>query len=498
MKKIDPDKLGEQLSAYLDDELNEAERSAVETLLRQDREARTELEKLRQTASLIGGLPRHAAPARLAAEVMARIERRQLLGEEQATPAATTRSPGGFRTLLLTAAMIAIALTVGFWGLSHSGRGARDVALVDAGQRSRQPLDAAFEAAAGEPSANTAMNAPASVAGGRREAATGVAPATVAHDDIREVFGRSAALDADVVPAPQPVLGGTAEAFQPAEVPALLSEADSAAAAMSPAGERFDGEKMTAPLSTEAKTTYHEPTQAGRQRRRGRRAGRRETSAPAGILFTLEVACTGSVDFDRCKQVLTRFLPPRERSANAVQNIFSDARKRGSESISVNQDAVAERRRTQESTPHPSSPSGAAGSAVRIEELLVQVPRSQLPALLALLETGSPQAQEVTLSVGQLVTARGWPQSRQLVAMVSSSKTRDPASSSPHQGPVTALNRLQKSTPDPFVPLDRMLKSAGIPLRDADNTDDTLITVRVRLTAPAPPPPGEPGRLAPR
>ena len=88
MTRIDPDKLGEYLSGYLDGELDEAERVAVEELLGVDSAARDELEKLRETASLVGELPRHRAPATLASEVMTRIERRQLPEDEPLPSAA--------------------------------------------------------------------------------------------------------------------------------------------------------------------------------------------------------------------------------------------------------------------------------------------------------------------------------------------------------------------------------------------------------------------------
>ncbi|MHC4066008.1 MAG: anti-sigma factor family protein, partial [Planctomycetota bacterium] len=65
MASIDRDKLGEYLSAYLDGELGEPERAALERLLARNRQARTQLEELRQTVELVRGLPRRAAPASL-------------------------------------------------------------------------------------------------------------------------------------------------------------------------------------------------------------------------------------------------------------------------------------------------------------------------------------------------------------------------------------------------------------------------------------------------
>ncbi|MDX2078999.1 MAG: hypothetical protein SFZ02_21380, partial [bacterium] len=52
----------ELLSAYLDNMLNEVERSALEIRLAQNEALRTELEALRATVALIKGLPTLKAP----------------------------------------------------------------------------------------------------------------------------------------------------------------------------------------------------------------------------------------------------------------------------------------------------------------------------------------------------------------------------------------------------------------------------------------------------
>ncbi|HUT37551.1 MAG TPA: zf-HC2 domain-containing protein [Planctomycetota bacterium] len=63
------DEVGTQLSAYLDGELGEAERRAVEAALSADAALRAELDQLRRTAELVRALPRRAAPAGLAPRV---------------------------------------------------------------------------------------------------------------------------------------------------------------------------------------------------------------------------------------------------------------------------------------------------------------------------------------------------------------------------------------------------------------------------------------------
>lgn len=63
-----------QLSAYLDDELDGATRRAVDEALAAHPELRAELEALRRTSGLVRGLPRHRAPDDLADRVMARVQ----------------------------------------------------------------------------------------------------------------------------------------------------------------------------------------------------------------------------------------------------------------------------------------------------------------------------------------------------------------------------------------------------------------------------------------
>ncbi|MBM4033713.1 MAG: zf-HC2 domain-containing protein [Planctomycetes bacterium] len=69
------DEVRAQLSAYLDGELGEAERGAVESALAADAALRAELAQLRRTAELVRSLPRASAPAGLAPRVEAAIAR---------------------------------------------------------------------------------------------------------------------------------------------------------------------------------------------------------------------------------------------------------------------------------------------------------------------------------------------------------------------------------------------------------------------------------------
>lgn len=78
----------EQLTAYLDGELDAAQRAAVERLLERDAEARRVLSELRQAATAVAALPRVGAPAHLSDVLQARLEREALLGNRAVEPEA--------------------------------------------------------------------------------------------------------------------------------------------------------------------------------------------------------------------------------------------------------------------------------------------------------------------------------------------------------------------------------------------------------------------------
>ena len=111
MASIDRDKLGEYLSAYLDGELSDQERVALERLVARDPRVRTQLKELRETVELVRGLPQRAAPPSLLEDLTAAAEREQLLGDpsERALPRASWWRSA--RPLLSAAA--AVLITVG-------------------------------------------------------------------------------------------------------------------------------------------------------------------------------------------------------------------------------------------------------------------------------------------------------------------------------------------------------------------------------------------------
>lgn len=108
------EQLSELLSAYVDGEVTANERAVVEGALRTDPQARQLLEELRRTAAAVSALPRHAAPASLAVDLDAQLERAQLLSGFGRR--AEGRSGWGkWQTPLKAAAMLAVVAGAGWW-----------------------------------------------------------------------------------------------------------------------------------------------------------------------------------------------------------------------------------------------------------------------------------------------------------------------------------------------------------------------------------------------
>ena len=114
MAKINPDNLHEYLSAYLDDELTEAQRAELERLLATNASARAELEAVKKTVKLVSSLPRRRAPAHLLDDLTAQVERQLLVDDE-----AVSLPKRGYRrsviSLLASAALVTITVGGGLW-----------------------------------------------------------------------------------------------------------------------------------------------------------------------------------------------------------------------------------------------------------------------------------------------------------------------------------------------------------------------------------------------
>lgn len=118
------DEIAELLSGYLDGELSEHDAAMVERVLQEDEGARLLLEELRQTVHIVATLPRHDAPASIAEDIAAHLERSDLLGEPDALePVAGPRGRSPWSTLLSMAAGITVVATGVLWYTYEPGAG---------------------------------------------------------------------------------------------------------------------------------------------------------------------------------------------------------------------------------------------------------------------------------------------------------------------------------------------------------------------------------------
>lgn len=106
----------EQLTAYLDGELNEQERREVVALITRDPRAAALLESLRQVSNTVAALPREAAPAHLSAAVQERMARRALLNDASSAPSQLPRLVI-WTNRLAVAACLALVCTAGWLGM---------------------------------------------------------------------------------------------------------------------------------------------------------------------------------------------------------------------------------------------------------------------------------------------------------------------------------------------------------------------------------------------
>lgn len=135
----------EQLTAYLDGELSDADRLEVESLLQRDPEARRLLEELRRTSRLVASLPRGTAPAGLPGSVMARLERRELLGETSVQAKPPTRSSLEWVRPLAVAAGFALLLTASWLSMIHLRSASRPTSPAVLANKSGAPAESAAQ-----------------------------------------------------------------------------------------------------------------------------------------------------------------------------------------------------------------------------------------------------------------------------------------------------------------------------------------------------------------
>jgi hypothetical protein len=124
----------EQLSAYLDGELSDAERAGLEQALADDRKLTRELAELRMTRALVRSLPREEAPADFARRVMARLERRTLL-----QPGIQAGGRTVWRLALAVAGVVLVTAAVAVYVVMLGSRGGTNTQTVGAPEPKKGP-----------------------------------------------------------------------------------------------------------------------------------------------------------------------------------------------------------------------------------------------------------------------------------------------------------------------------------------------------------------------
>ncbi len=116
MSHIDKPELEELLSAYIDDELSERQRTEVKRLIEHDAEAGKELRYLEKQKQLLGALPVVSAPRDMSGGVKTAVERKRMSGAAGRVEARAVGSRRLYaRRMLTTAAMILLPVGVLAW-----------------------------------------------------------------------------------------------------------------------------------------------------------------------------------------------------------------------------------------------------------------------------------------------------------------------------------------------------------------------------------------------
>ncbi|RPI59637.1 MAG: hypothetical protein EHM48_08585, partial [Planctomycetaceae bacterium] len=102
------EKISEQLSAYLDGELSEADAIRVEQALAQDEQLARELAQLQAVRGMVRNLPRRKSPEDFVSNVLAMVERKHLV-----TSHVAERSEFSWGRYIATAAVVLLAVGIG-------------------------------------------------------------------------------------------------------------------------------------------------------------------------------------------------------------------------------------------------------------------------------------------------------------------------------------------------------------------------------------------------
>jgi hypothetical protein len=376
MTRIEPDNLGEQLSAYVDGELTDAERADVERLLEDDPSARAELERLREAASWVRDLPRRSAPAGLTDEVMARVEARPTPADQKHEGERIIRWFVGFRPLILAAAMVAISVGIGLWGVSQGGKAGSERRLAVAQRETFESPDLLRQKSRRKgPQEERPTRSPTAALG------------KPLADDRDEVdVGKGGAYRQGGEAAPAASVKEFADSVGSQIGPGVTSGFANAKSA----GRESDGYLRTADRNIAA-----EPEIMG------------AISAP------VDSETVGGVPTSYAWQV--PFIRPEsgkaaEHATLKVEVVFRERSDLEACDLRIRKFDFANVRTT------PAQVRGDANELVRRH--VVSVPRSQLRKMFADLESGDPNSREISVAIADLVRAEGWDQTRQLLAMV--------------------------------------------------------------------------------
>ncbi len=467
MMRHDPEKLAEQLSAFLDGELDEMERARIEEVLRSNPAARDKLASIRDTVELVRGLPRRPAPHDLAGAVMGTIERSDLLGDKSDAPIHARPGWRTARSLLLTAALLAVTVTVGLWSM----RTTRDH---------------------GEP--QSLVTGPSAVDGSREtftEIATEVAlpAAPAAKLDADAADSRAEPIKLAKADMPSETDRGFArereehQAFD--DVAAKIRGAPEPATTDSLASTRTSGAMIIERLATAAPT---DESGALEKKERHSQTVIAKTAPP----IRLEITCADADDLRWCRTRLTRFLADqREHSRSPTEK------------------AVEELTGVRFENNARVTPLGDM-------EIHADLTDRQVHRLLGIFDAAPAARREVALSVGDAVSAHGWSQTQQLLAMLPVRQV--PSQAARGQPAIEGWPAAQAPGKDHNYRKDAQVaqrrgRGGGAPppgFREQPSLGaiDTVIPqstiqptrrVHIRLTAPKTPtpPPGPPGRLVP-
>lgn len=500
MNRKNLDKLDEQLSAYLDGELTDDQQARIDALLHDDPSVRDRLHRLRETAQWVAELPRRAAPAELPDDVIAAIERNDLLGDK--SPAPIHRRPAWrtARSLLLTAALLAVTVGVGWWAMSPT-RDTPELGSVALGPAQEQPPQSRISEPA--PARNRAQQAETKSTTARETTSEKPPPATFqpASPDIspssappatavrRDAVATSTFAQRNTPPlgrpnAPAPTTAparsapaAVAAAKAPPQEPTALAKGRIAAtpafhtdsarngeprirqpgfaaqsadfdssdtdtgidtsSAQTPARSMHTIDHATRPPSPAPATIAPAPKKTENPpQNRPHGASAPPPDHPASI--RLEITCADSRDLKWCAARLDTFLADRNRTARTLaENVI-------------------------EEFIGPIEKNDAA--ARNTVERRTRLTPSRLRHLLGVFDAGPAARRGIALSIGDVVRARGWSQAHQLLSMVSVTESfARPAPPHPDGVAVGDASQLRLSTIGGRRPADRTMTPTNAP-----------------------------------